>query len=412
MIPQGADDICVDNLSSLTYYTPAATGSAYEWFVTNGTILTDNTLNSIEVEWNGIGMGEIWYREYNPGVSNCEGVSDKLKVRIREGVQVTPIVSNIPCNGENNGEISLNLSGGKGQYEVTWNNGMQGESLTGLAPGTYIATIKDAGCVIERTFEIEQPDELNVQDIEISHSLCHQEAGGSVVVSVNGGSGPYTYRLVNENGEDQVHSSNVLSNLLAGRYVMSISDANGCVVTSEFLVNEPNPIELDFDRLINLSTCPQTSEGEIVAEAKGGVPDYTFTWEAPTMTNGKRLSGLSRGVYSVRITDSNGCEVVKDISVSERFPRAYIPNTFSPNGDGENDKFQVVSDCPANYQMQIFNKWGNLVFSTTDASDGWDGTSNGKKVPDGAYAYKVFFVGTINGVVVEEKIHGTVRIFR
>ena len=110
--------------------------------------------------------------------------------------------------------------------------------------------------------------------------------------------------------------------------------------------------------------------------------------------------------------DANGCEATLAVDVTERFPRVHMPTAFSPNGDGENDQFIAVTDCALNYRMQVFNKWGSIIFVSNDVAVGWDGTFEGKEVPDGVYSYKINYSGQLNGMPFDETIMGTIRILR
>lgn len=83
-------------------------------------------------------------------------------------------------------------------------------------------------------------------------------------------------------------------------------------------------------------------------------------------------------VFSV----SNEVEIIPATSL-------YIPNTFTPNGDGMNDTFGVAGEAIKDFQMQIFNRWGQLIYETDNANDRWDGTHNGQKVQMGTYVYRV-----------------------
>ncbi len=79
---------------------------------------------------------------------------------------------------------------------------------------------------------------------------------------------------------------------------------------------------------------------------------------------------------------SNEVEIVPSMSL-------YVPNTFTPNGDGLNDTFGVAGEAIKDFRMQIFNRWGQLIFETSNANERWDGTYGGQKVPMGTYVYKV-----------------------
>ncbi|MBL7923219.1 MAG: gliding motility-associated C-terminal domain-containing protein [Bacteroidia bacterium] len=79
---------------------------------------------------------------------------------------------------------------------------------------------------------------------------------------------------------------------------------------------------------------------------------------------------------------SNEVEIVPAITL-------YVPNTFTPNGDGLNDTFGVAGEAIKDFRMQIFNRWGQLIFESSNANERWDGTFQGQKVPMGTYVYKV-----------------------
>ncbi len=79
---------------------------------------------------------------------------------------------------------------------------------------------------------------------------------------------------------------------------------------------------------------------------------------------------------------SNEVNIIPNMSI-------YIPNTFTPNGDGLNDTFGVAGEAILEFNMKIFNRWGQLIYETSNANERWDGTYLGQKVPMGTYVYKV-----------------------
>lgn len=79
---------------------------------------------------------------------------------------------------------------------------------------------------------------------------------------------------------------------------------------------------------------------------------------------------------------SNEVDIIPNMSI-------YIPNTFTPNGDGLNDTFGVAGEAILEFNMKIFNRWGQLIYETSNANDRWDGTFLGEMVPSGTYVYKV-----------------------
>ena len=413
-----ADEVCFLDRNRIRYFTPQTNGSEYEWFSDPPSVITTDPLNNeVIVDWGDFKEGKIWYREFNPIISDCEGFSDTLNVVIYPEILETAVVKDALCNGDANGSIVLTASGGKNDaYSVEWDNGMSGASISGLLAGDYTATITDAlGCEItSRTYTVFEPDVLEfVNSGNILDVRCFQEANGEIAVDVIGGTAPYTYQW---SGVDMVNvqsTAPVLAGLKTGVYEVMVTDANGCTaVLNDILVGEPPLLEPDLETLVNESICPEASNGVAFIDAKGGTPDYQFFWSNQPNENNRETGNLSKGEYTVRIVDANGCEAFYTILKEERDPKVSFPNSFSPNGDGLNDEFKAVTDCPVQFSLQVYNKWGTIVYSTTDITEGWDGRFEGGLVQDGRYSYVAFWSARINDVLIEQNIRGTINIFK
>ncbi len=410
-------EVCFTELGDVTYSTPQTAGSEYEWFITGGNFITANNTNLVRVSWNGPGAGQIWYREFNPLISDCEGFSDRLDIIIYPEIVSTPTIMDALCNGDANGTISIALAGGKPGYTVAWSNGMTGIDINGLAAGDYTATVTDAlGCEVMFTYTVAEPAILEVADNQLTDVRCFQESNGAATILVAGGTvfpnGDYIYNWTGTSGFTQSTNTGTINGLRAGAYQVDIRDANGCETSTTFTINEPLLLEADIASLINDPICPQASDGTAFIDAKGGTPDYQFFWSNNPTLNDPNASGLSKGNYTVRIVDANGCETSLAIEVTERFPRIFIPNAFSPNGDGTNDDFKPVADCSITFSMQVYNKWGSVVFSTEDVNEGWDGQFDNQPAPDGKYSYVIFYAGTLNDVAFEETFRGSIKLIR
>lgn len=411
-------EVCYTDRNRVRYFTPATNGSEYEWFVTGGTFTadTDNSTNEVFVDWGSNTSGKVWYREFNPNISDCEGFSDELLVTIYPEIVPVADISNALCFGDANGSISLSISGGKSDvYSVAWDNGMTGLLIEGLVAGDYIATIRDElGCEIStEAYTVTEPNVLEfVSTGDVLPVRCFEESNGEINVTVQGGTLPYTYSWSGE-GIATVTNTPELTALKSGTYEVTVTDANGCTaLLPNIFVSEPALLEADLESLINEPICPDASDGIAFIDAKGGTPDYQFYWSNNTSTDNAETTGLSKGAYEVRIVDANGCETTYTLQQDERDPKVFVPNAFSPNGDGQNDEFKPVADCPVTYSLQVFNKWGTIVFSTNDINEGWDGTYNGSSVQMGKYSYVLFWSATINNVVLEENYRGTVNIYK
>lgn len=119
-----------------------------------------------------------------------------------------------------------------------------------------------------------------------------------------------------------------------------------------------------------------------------------------------------KGVFLVQLitTTTNGCqhEVSKDVVIHPDLA-VYAPNAFTPNGDGKNDDFEVKGTGVNSYLLQIYSRWGELVYESTNLEDKWDGTYNGSLVPTGTYVYSINYRSMIDK---DYKLHGTVTVIR
>ena len=122
-----------------------------------------------------------------------------------------------------------------------------------------------------------------------------------------------------------------------------------------------------------------------------------FVYEVRTY----RVTAVKSGNFAI-VSESNHTEVAPEM-------RIFVPNTFTPNGDGLNETFGAKGEGIGWYDMQIYDRWGNLIFHSSNPNQQWDGTFNKKKSPEGAYVYKIFARGVHEGA---KNIDGTVTLLR
>ena len=130
---------------------------------------------------------------------------------------------------------------------------------------------------------------------------------------------------------------------------------------------------------------------------------FTFTCSAQIMLEKRtyRVTAVQSGNSNI-ISQSNHADVVPEM-------RIFVPNTFTPNGDGLNETFGAKGEGIGWFDMQIYDRWGNLVFRTSNINQQWDGTLNKQKAPEGAYVYKIFARGVYEGA---RSLDGTVTLLR
>jgi gliding motility-associated-like protein len=216
-------------------------------------------------------------------------------------LEATGDAQDVLCNSGTTGSIDISVTGGTAPATFAWNNGANTEDLTDLPAGSYSVTVTDAnGCIATATFELDQPALLEASGVQ-QDLLCAGAASGSINVSLTGGTAPATFAW--NNGA----TTEDLTDLPAGSYSVTVTDANGCIATGAFTLSEPAPLQATAD--ITSATCQGSNTGAIDLSITGGTQPYAQAWSGPngyTSAN-EDISALSAGVYTVTITDANGC---------------------------------------------------------------------------------------------------------
>ena len=204
---------------------------------------------------------------------------------------------NITCYGAANGSIILNVSQGVAPFTYQWSNGANSENIGNLTAGTYSVTVTDAGgCQGFATATITQPSSLLV--VSSSTPLdCNGDTDGTAFITAIGGTAPYQYLWSNN------ATSPFINALSAGTYLVTVTDALGCSVVSSTIIEEPAPIDISFTN--NQLICPEDNNGSITTTIIGGQAPYSYQWS--NGANSENIDLLTAGVYTVTVTDNNGC---------------------------------------------------------------------------------------------------------
>jgi gliding motility-associated-like protein len=239
---------------------------------------------------------------------------------------------NISCFGANTGVDSLDVQGGTPGYNYSW-TGPGGftstnEDISGLFAGIYIATITDDnGCVIVKTDTLTEPTAL---DFTLSSATfiggnnisCFGDSTGSITSSVSGGTAQYSYTW-NGPGVVNVHSSSIDS-LVAGTYVLTVTDTNGCNLTKNIILTQPVPLGTQVNPVVVAGgfniTCFGTNTGAINVIDSGGIAPYTYTWTnsaGNVIANTANIDSLFAGTYTIQVSDANGCDTTVSVTLTE-----------------------------------------------------------------------------------------------
>ena len=252
--------------------------------------------------------------------NNCS-VTQSFTITEPAALTATPGTQNhVSCNGGSNGSATVNVTGGTGTYTYVWSpSGGNAPTASGLAAGTYTVTVTDANnCSVTQSFTITEPDAIST-DIIKTDVLCSGGGTGEATVLVSGGVIPYTY-LWNDSTEQTTATA---SNLTAGTYNVTISDANNCTQTAVVTIAEPAVLTAAAELQTNAS-CYGESDGSAHVMISGGTAPYYYLWNTTPVQTTATAHGLPTGDYEVTVTDANGCTVTQSFIITEP-PAVSVP---------------------------------------------------------------------------------------
>lgn len=403
---------------------------------------------------------------------DCFTTSEEITISEPENpLETTFLVTNVLCNGENNGILEILAAGGTGivMYAISPNLDQFFETniFENLAPGIYDVIVQDQlGCFLTFNFAITEPPPVLMTIVanSIIPVLCFGDQDGFFSIDIEGGTLPYSVSLDDYNGPYLTGEINQnifdFDNLSGGDHVVYIRDFLGCesewiIAFPESVFMEPvvnletecinnttaNLISISVDEDLvditqldySLNNGPYQSnnvftnlpssidnfvtvrhsngciimteffdiepiiplelvlvEGElndIIANAYGGIGEYTFTLNGVNFGEENILTITESGTFEVTVTDSNGCFAIA--MITKDFIDICIPNYFTPNGDGVNDGWTI--GCAPNYpnlKFSIYDRYGRKLI-TLRAGEKWYGTYNNTELPSGDYWYVV-----------------------
>ena len=303
---------------------------------------------------------------------------------------------NVSCFGFNDGNISSYVNGSVPPYSFEWSNGSNTQNIVELSSGSYNLVVNDQNnCTVADGIQMTEPNDFFVA-LDYSSDTCSKGVAYGAV-SVTPEFNPYSYLW--SNGE----ISSSVNNLYAGPNSVVVNDIYNCSKLLEFDVdNLPNPqasfkVEPSRDSLFfklgtSLSFIDQSTDSWSFINS--------WAWDFND-GNSDSLKIVFHeydeiGIYDVflKVENIHGCidTISKKVEVSNFI--IHIPNCFTPQGDNINERFISKGIGINEYLLNIYNRWGELIYSTNDMQYGWDGTyqSSGVQCPQGVYVYDVQIV--------------------
>ncbi|CAH0336457.1 hypothetical protein FVB9288_02159 [Flavobacterium sp. CECT 9288] len=228
----------------------------------------------------------------------------------------TAAQTNVSCNGGSNGSASVTPSGGAGGYTYSWSpSGGTAATATGLSAGTYTVTVTDANsCTASRNFIITQPTTISTATAAQTNVSCNGGSNGSASVTPSGGAGGYTYSWAPSGG-----TAATATGLSAGTYTVTVTDANACTASRNFIITQPTAIVATAASQTNISCNGGSTGAASINIPTGGAGGYTYNWTpgTPTGDGTRSVTGLSAGAWTCTVTDANSCTTVVNFTITQ-----------------------------------------------------------------------------------------------
>lgn len=227
---------------------------------------------------------------------------------------------NATCYDSCNGYGIIEGTGGTMPYVYAWANGGTTQSQSNLCAGVYSVTVtEDAGCIRNVFVTITEPPELTTDIINIENPACYDYCNGEAEIVVSGGTPSYIISWSHGS------STAFVNNLCDGVYYITVTDSNQCVATDSVVMVEPTPLTLALSA--GNVPCIEVCNGVAIATPSGSTPPYTYAWSSNQTTD--TAAALCAGLYSVTVTDVNGCTINDTISVNDTTYFPPVIETFT-----------------------------------------------------------------------------------
>lgn len=344
---------------------------------------------------------------------------DNKEILLEELLNPAPIMSTVTisdfngfavlCSDSSNGFIDADISGGVAPLQISWSNGANSTRIDDLSADVYTLNVADInGCTFSDSYEILAPPPIT-GELLLTDPNCDGLATGTIQIeNLNGGVAPFEYKL----NDLPVQSSELFENLSPDNYSYQVIDANAC--SSEFSASLSAPeipvIMLPEDTTVSLG------ESLTIAAQINAISVGEINWMATELISCSdcleiEVQPLFSSEYAVEVSSEDGCVRRESIFVEvEKQYNFYVPNIFSPNGDGANDDFQIFKSSEVDrVDLYIYDRWGNLMFADLGTDVPWDGRVNGKELGVGVYTW-IAEVRFIDGVT--ETYSGNVSLIR
>ncbi len=340
-------------------------------------------------------------------VVDSEGclVSQEVVLAATEAPVIDQLTATGPqCSGDANGSITVEATGtGVLEYSIDGGFTFQSSgSFTDLPAGAYTVVVRDPdGCTTVQVVNLVDPAPLVLNGVEVNDESCAGSCDGSLLVDAQGAD---IYSI--NGGVDQ--ASSLFTDLCPGTYDLVVSNTGGCSLQEVLVIGAGTVVEAGFTADPEVVTVPGTPV-EFTNTSQGAI-NYAWDLGGYGSFNGESLSFIfpvEEGTAEVCLlaTSSNGCSDTACMVIRFETPSSEVevPTVFSPNGDGVNDTFGIIGDPGpvSSFSLQVFNRWGQLIFDGFRKFQVWDGRQgSGEVISEGTYFWVLDYTPEEGGNVV------------
>ena len=389
---------------SIDLSVAGGTGLTYQWFNQN-----DELVGTGE-DLDGIPAGT-----YYVVITDASGqtlTSQDVVVIIENNIDIEAVANTdfngfeVSCGDESNGSIQVEAVGGTGAFAYLWSTGDTTKRVDNLPAGTYSVTVSnllggpDDPCFFVDEITISAPTAL-AAEIGTFDASCFGDQDGELTANVSGGVAPYTFAW--SDGQ----TTATATDLNAGEYTLTVTDGNGCELIETATVGGSSELVVNV-----ITTADETGEGGAIdVRILGGTAPYTLTYSEGINSTESIVTGVTPGDYMLTVSDANGCETTVAFTVTNETDCLATRLVITPDADGLNETFVInCTEQYANNHLEIYNRFGQLIFEMDDYDNLWNGVTNrGSLVDDGVYFF-VFEYDALNGA--REQLKGHITVIR
>ncbi len=394
-----------------------------------GTVLvTDGTGGAATYTWTGPGIVGA-----NTGTSIIVNVPGTYSVTADQGAGFCPRTEDIQVNFNGNptvdvvingdpceGQVTLiaNITGGSGTYLFNWNDGSQAMQNTVSVSGTYNVTVTDqlTGCEVtsgDTNVEI-QPE------FEVTLSLepdCDNNGNVFLIATTNYFNPSVTYQWQDPSGSVLADTDSILTVTTSGRYTVIATNESGTCTATDALDVAVVPINPEDLILPERASFCSGDPVDPTVDLDAGIFN-TYEWrllpDATIISTDQVLNVEIAGTYEVTIYNGFTCVTDRVEVVEDCRPTIVAPNAFTPgDSNGVNDEFFVYpNDYVEEFEILIYTRWGELVFTSNNQDFRWDGVYRGRLLPPGTYAYIMKFSSSLAPDLGTIEQYGSVTLIR